>query len=156
MNNILKVGLIGAGAYILYEYILAPALQAQVAEPGTTNVTGTTPEATNVYEAVTQPAKVSPGYPALTATQLYGAADPGVTRLNPDQWAYYYNQLTGLRFVAMDPMFGGVGTDTREATYTAEEWLSKVSQYFTKEYTSISGLGRLYVSGWERDIKYLR
>jgi hypothetical protein len=83
-SPILTYVLIGGAAYLAYQWWIS---QPVAAANTTTSGSGTPPPATT-------PPPASVVYvPPTRAQQLQTAAGAGVTTLNADQWAYYWNQL---------------------------------------------------------------
>ena len=120
--DLMKVGLIGGGAYLLYRYFAAPSTAA----PGTVGASPAVVPAgpSPVVPAPTTQPPASSTTPAvsLTADALTTAA--GTSNLTPDQWNWYaVNRLQAQAF-DLDSTFGNVGTAGRDRTYTASEFLS--------------------------------
>jgi hypothetical protein len=154
MNDLVKYGLIAGGAYIIYEWVIAPYLAAP-AVPGTTVVSGSQ-VTVNQPAATTTPTPQAFSYPAITSQQLYetGNVSGGQT---PDQWAWDYHAKTGVWVDGglMDSIFGVVGTTTRGMNYSAEQFVSMM-QGTGQGFQGLAGLSVEKASGYERAIKLAR
>src|SRR5215475_9341038 len=104
MKTLLTLGLVGVGAYFLYEYLIAPSLVAvqPTPTPGTTPASGTQPTSVSTAPSST-PATTTP--PATiqaqsTAAQMQAkmlaAGDDPTANHSVSQWNYYYAQVAGI------------------------------------------------------------
>lgn len=154
MNDLVKYGLIAGGAYIIYEWVIAPYLAAPTT-PGTTAVSGNQ-VTVNQPAATTAATPQAFSYPAITSQQLYeqGNVSGGQT---PDQWAWLYHAKTGqwIDGGLIDSIFGTVGNTTRGMNYSAEQFVSMM-QGTGQGFAGLAGLSVEKASGWERAIKFNR
>ena len=109
MNTWLKVGLIGGGAYLVYEYFFASSAAANSA-PGSTSQLVSQTAAAPATAAATVRFSNYPGVTTLsslsTAIQALAANDPSLVNgqmPTGDHWNYYANEITGLTLPAAWP-----------------------------------------------------
>jgi hypothetical protein len=104
MKTILTLGLVGVGAYFLYEYLIAPNLVAAVPTPtpGTTpastgqpTTVSTAPSSTPATTGTPQPITAQ-STPAQMQAKMLAAGDDPTTNHSVSQWNYYYAQVAGI------------------------------------------------------------
>ena len=165
MNNIMKVGLVGGGAYLLYKVYES---YMEGTSSTTTEIPGVTSgaiENTIGISSATPATQTIQGWPKVEETVLQQLA--GTTTLQPDQWSWYYSQKTGIAIPGdvFDLAFGPVGSATRGMLYTVDDFYSRLRTAGL----GMSGLGKWgrgmwgmgvvageFPSGWERANKIFR
>lgn len=113
MNDLIKWGLIGAGAYLVWSQYSAPAVAA-------TTTTGTAPAAAPLTPAMSDIVTLS----NVTASQLLAAAQaggalPASQLFTPSQWNFYLTQLTG---IPGPPLATYLGTDATQTVPLGTYW----------------------------------
>src|SRR6202044_1951190 len=106
-EDIIKYALIAAGAYLVWEYIIQPMMNAPAAAPAT-GTTAAAPTTTTQSPVSTQPVQIAAPTTTIPPTasvntpnanipliQALQAAAGNVSSLTIDQWAYYYNNMPG-------------------------------------------------------------
>jgi hypothetical protein len=102
MNTILTLGLVGVGAYLLYEWLVAPSLQtvavpaAAGATPGTTPTMTQSQAPTSVSTAPTTTPIVSQSTAQQIQAKMLAAGDDPTLNHSTSQWNYYYAQVAGI------------------------------------------------------------
>jgi hypothetical protein len=132
MGNIVKIGLLAGGAYLIWQEFFS------------------TPAAAAAPAAGTPAAPAAPPYqynPPSVVQQLQNAAGAGVTVENADQWAFYWTNT--LKKTAIDPTVfaalffpsGRPADASQNPTMTADQFVAALATKGVSGYRGMGGLG---------------
>lgn len=140
-SKVIKIALIGAGAFVLYEWLQNSGLWAQwFSAP-----VATVPLAQNNAPAVPITQPQGPSLPSVTAQQLQGAIN--MTSASSDQWCWAFQHVSGTAC----PSSSVIG-----ATMTADQFLAALNQYQktgAPQHVGLSGIVSIYspVYSWSQN-----